>query len=138
MARSLGVSFRRAIAGPFAGDAPPVGAQVVNVPATGVGVLYRLPLGRRDDPGQAVRRIQGYYTAVGFAGTLTLQGWIAAGDGTAAGDWIQYGLPLPLVPALRLFETVANHEDADLVVQVTPSVPLILGESLLIYLEEIE
>lgn len=136
MARSFGTSFHRTIAGPFAGDAAPAGAQVINVPTTGVGVLYRLPLVRTDKPDKAVRCVQGYYSVVGFAGTLTLQAWIAAGDGTAAGDWLAWGTTLPGVNALTLFETVSNTEDADLVIQVTPSVALIGGQSIELYLEE--
>lgn len=139
MARAFGTSFRRAIAGAFAGDAAPAGAETINVPLTGAGNLFRLPLARRDRPDQPVRRVQGYFTMVGFAGTLTLQAYVASGDGTlAATDWILWGLPLAAVPALTLFTTTSNHADADLVIQVTPSVPLIGGESLILYLEEVE
>lgn len=140
MARSFASRFRRVINGPFAGDGVPAGAQVLNNLTTGVGVVFRMGLARADKPDMAVRRYQGYWvnTAGAFAGTLTLTPHVAAGDGTAAGDWIQWGPAVGALIALVLHDPVAVTEDADLVVQVTPSVALIGGEQITLYLEEVD
>lgn len=128
--------FRREIAGIFAGDLAPVGAQVINVPATGVGNLFRMQLRRPDDVVRRTRTFQGYYRVTNFAGTLTLVAWVAAGDGTGAGDWIQVGAGLAAVPILTLFEGTLT-EDADLVLQVTPAPAMIAGDVVEIFLEEV-
>ena len=138
--RDFAVVFRRVIDGPFAGDAAPVGAEIVNDPTSGVGALFRMELGRRDATQALTRRFQGYYTAVGFAGTLTLELWINSGSGTIPNDWIAVGDPAVPPVAIgpnRLFQTCGLTEDADAFVQVTPSAPLILGESITIFLEEV-
>lgn len=138
MARNFASRFRRIIDGPFAGDAVPAGAQVLNVPATGAGVVFRMALARADKPDSVTRRLQGYYTVTGFAGTLTLQSYVAAGVGTGAGDWILWGAAVAALNPLTWHDPLALTEDADLVVRVTPSVALLLGEQVVLYLEEVD
>lgn len=138
--RDFASVFRRAIAGPFAGDAVPGAAQVVNVPSTGVGTLIRLPLARVDKPDKAVRFVQGYLKNVAgaFAGTFTLTLWINAALGTTPGDWIQVGPALAAVPLLTLFQSAGPIQDADAFIQVVPSVATLAGQDLELYLEGIE
>lgn len=139
MPRNFLTRFMRTIAGPFAGDAAPGAAQVVNNPATGAGTLFRMAPTRPDDMRRATNGWQGYYTATGaWAGTLTLQLWVNAALGTTPGDWVQVGTPLAGVPEARLFEANGYIEDADVFVQVTPSVATALGEDISLFLEEAE
>lgn len=133
MPRNFATRFRRVIPDPFVGDAVPVVA-TGNNPVTGIGEAFLMSPVRLDEHRKPTRLFQGYYTAVGFAGTLTLQAWINSG----AGDWIQFGTALAAVPALRLFEATGQTEDATMVLQVTPSVPFGAGESVTLYLEEAE
>lgn len=139
MARAFDVRFRRRVAAGFAGDAAPVAAQVVNDPATGVGVLLRMTTRRRDDPTAAPRRIQGSIVNGGaYAGTWTLQLYIALNGGTGAGAiWAPVGVPLAAVPGNgTLWESAGVIMTADVVIAATPSVALAGIEIADFYLEE--
>lgn len=138
MAREFEFRFRRRIAGVFAGDAAPSGALVVNDPSTGIGTQFNMALTRRRD--QPSERPQGYWAPAlaGFAGTLTLQLWIVGSGSGVTTQWVQVGTPLAAVPGLRLFEATGWIIDANTFIQVTPSVPMIAGEGLDLFLEEID
>lgn len=129
--------FRRQMVAGFAGDAVPAGAQVANNPATFVGNMLRLPVRRLDDPAGHVERLQGYWRAGGgYVGTLSFQLFVCAASGLAANDWIAVGTPLLLVSPLVLFESVGKPLNADVVLQVTPSVALAGAETADLFLAE--
>lgn len=136
MSRNFGARYWRTIAGPFAGDAAPVGAQVANNPATGAGILFRAGV-TVGDLSKITTRLQGYFKSSVAGLTVTGQLYVAAAAGTGAGDWIAVGDPLAAIPQNRLFVSAGFVGDADVVIGLTPSVALIGGDTLDLYLEEI-
>lgn len=137
--RDFANTFRRIQAGPWAADAAPVNAQVLNVPGTGVGNMYRMPI-LVGDLTKLSMKFQGYFTSsVGGLTILSAQLYIAAGDGLAAGDWIAVGDPLAPAGGIaqkRLFVTAGFCGDADAVIAITPSAALAgAGDTLTLYLE---
>lgn len=130
MARFYATRFRRRMVAGFAGDAVPAGAQTLNDPTAGTGVLLRLPPRRPRDPASATKRVEGYLLhGGGLAVTWTLQLYEADGLGTAPAAWIKVGDPLVGVPASRKFRTAGVTLDADVVIQCTPSAPLAGAET---------
>jgi len=135
--RNFVSSFRRIQVGPWAGDAAPVNGQVLNVPTTGVGNLFRVSI-LVGDLSKLSTKLQGYFTSSVVGLTASMQLYIAAGDGLAAGTWLAVGDPITAVPQSRLVVTAGFVGDADVVIAVTPSAALAgAGDDLTLFLEAI-
>jgi hypothetical protein len=139
MPRDFALRYRRVIAGPFAGDPAPAGALALNDIVTGAGVLFRMRTARPDYFASSTFRLQGYLTSSVVGLTVTMQLWISSGLGTdPASDWIAVGDPLTSMPLSKLFDACGQTEDADSFIQLTPSAPLILGDTLTLFQEEVD
>lgn len=135
--RAFTDSFRRVQAGPWAGDAAPAGVQVLNVPATGVGVVYRMSA-LVGDLSAFSKRLQGYFVSSVGGLTATMQLYVADGSATGAPIWIAVGDPLTAIPQNRLFVSSGFVGDADVLIAITPSAALAgAGDTLTLYLEAI-
>lgn len=139
MPRNFATRFNRLMSAGFLADGAPVGAQVVNNPATGAGPMFRMPPSRQDDQKRTTNRWQAYFTSnvVGLTMTVTL--WIAQGLGTAVGaTWVQVGPALAAIPQNRMVFLGGTIQDADVFVEVTLSALLGVGETANLLMEETE
>lgn len=138
MPRNFPRRYRRAISGVFTGDLAPVGVLSINDPSTGLGLVFRMSIVREDQPSVTTEKMQGYFVSNVPGLTLTAQLWIASDDEqSASSNWVMVGTPLAAIPQSRLFQACCLIAGADAFVQITPSVPMGIGDTLTLFQEEI-
>lgn len=125
--RNFANRFHRQMVNGFVGDPAPADPMAA-------GLVWSMLLDRPDKPDRATGRFQGYFTSnvPGLTCTLTL--WIHG----ILTDWVQVGAALAAVGQNVSFEVAGTIEDADAHVRVVPSAPLGVGETIDLWLEEID